>query len=444
LLNIEFPNNYKLKTTNQITTSFKKANMPIRGMLQHILWAILFFTLWLAIIWISVLHAEEPKKTKLKRHPKVTIGIPAYNEEKTIEKTVDSIINSDYPKEKIEIIIVNDGSKDNTAKVSQELIKKHKGYNIILINKANGGKSSAVNAAIEKATGEFFAVVDADSRIEKDAIHKVVPHFENQNVGAVISRVRVDSPNKILERIQFFEYIMSNFIRKLMALLGTLAITPGVLSVYRTKILRKVGGFTKDRNNLTEDLEIAMRLKYNGYRVEMETNSTTHTLAPQNLKTLWKQRIRWARGYIYNMWNYRSMMFSRKHGIFGTFQMPINVIVVITLITNISIIAYNFVDKMIEFTIRSATIKGYFWTRILEFPTLQQILLGQNLRIMIPIILATVLGFYLILHAHKRFNEKITRNIIGAVGYFLFIPYFTTANWISSIFQEIFKTKRKW
>ena len=104
-------------------------------MLQHVLWAILFVTLWLTIIWISVLYAEEPKKAKLKRYPKVTIGIPAYNEAKTIGKTVDSIVKADYPKEKLEIIIVNDGSKDNTAKVAQEIIKKNKGYKILLINK---------------------------------------------------------------------------------------------------------------------------------------------------------------------------------------------------------------------------------------------------------------------------------------------------------------------
>lgn len=413
-------------------------------MLQHVLWAILFFTLWLTIIWISILYADDPKKTKLKKYPTVTIGIPAYNEAKTVEKTVNSIVNADYPREKIEIIIVNDGSKDNTAKVAQNIIKKNKGYNIILINKANGGKSSAVNAAINKATGEFFAVVDADSRIEPDAIKQVVPHFDDAEVGAVISRVRVDVQGRLLERIQFFEYIMSNMIRKLMAVLGTLAITPGVLSVYRTETLRAVGGFTKDRNNLTEDMEIAMRLKYHGYKIEMETKSTTHTLAPIDMKTLWAQRIRWARGYIFNMWKYRSMLFSRKHGIFGLFQMPVNILVVLLLITNISIIAYSFFDRMVEFTIRSTTIQGYFWTRLLEFPTLQELFLAQNLRIMIPIILATVLGFYLILHAHKRFNEKVTHNLIGAVGYFLFIPYFTTANWISSIFQEVFKTKRKW
>ena len=412
-------------------------------MLQHIIWGILFFTLWLTIIWISFLYADEPKKSKLKHYPKISVAIPAYNEEKTIKKTVNSLINSDYPRDKIELIIVNDGSKDNTAKVAKEIIKKNPKFNIILINKANGGKSSAVNAALDKATGEFFSVVDADSRVAPDGIKQILPYFYDEEVGAVISRVRVDVPKKTLERIQFFEYIMSNMIRKLMALLGTLHITPGVLSTYKTKVLRKVGGFTKDRNNLTEDMEIAMRLKYHGYKIEMQTKSLTHTLVPKDLKSLWRQRIRWARGYIYNMWLYKSMIFSRKHGVFGLFQMPINVLVVAVLMINISIIAYSFLDRIIEFTIRSATIKGYFWT-ILEFPTLKEIFLAQNLRIMIPIILATVLGFYLILHAHKRFNEKITKNIIGAVGYFLFIPYFTTANWISSIFQEIFKTKRKW
>jgi cellulose synthase/poly-beta-1,6-N-acetylglucosamine synthase-like glycosyltransferase len=191
-------------------------------------------------------------------------------------------------------------------------------------------------------------------------------------------------------------------------------------------------------------MEIAMRLKYRGYRIEMETSSTTHTLAPNTLNSLWKQRIRWARGYLFNMWKYRSMLFSSKHGLFGIFQMPVNILVVGLLLVNISIIVYNLFDRMIEFTIRSTTIKGYFWTTLLEFPTLKEILLTQNLRITIPIILATVLGFYLILHAHRKFNEKITSNLTGAVGYFLFIPYFTTANWISSIFQEIFKTKRKW
>ncbi len=413
-------------------------------MLQHILWGITFFTLWLTIVWLQFLYFGEPKKPKIKEFPKMSIAVPAFNEAKTIEKTITSLVKADYPKNKVEIIVINDGSTDNTKDVVEKLIKKHPNSCIKLINKRNGGKSSAVNKALSIATGTLFAVVDADSRISKDCLRLVVPHFHKKNVAAVISRVRVDEPKKLLERIQRFEYIMSNIIRKVMAVIGTLSITPGVLSVYKTDVLRKAGGFTKDKNNLTEDLEIAMRLRYYGHDIEMETNSITHTVVPQTLNALWRQRIRWARGYIINHWKYRSMILSRKYGLYGLFQMPVNVIVVALLMINIGIISYSLIADGLETLIRSLTIEGYLINRLLDFPTLKQLTLGQNLRIIMPIAIATVFGFYLIFVAHRRLKENVFKNITGAVSYFFFIPYFTTVNWISSIFQEIFKTKRKW
>ncbi|MBD3361243.1 glycosyltransferase [Candidatus Woesearchaeota archaeon] len=413
-------------------------------MLQQVLWGISFFSLWLTIIWLHYLFEDEPKKKEITKKPKITLAVPAYNEEKTITKTVNSLIEADYPASQKEIIIINDGSTDSTASVVEEIIKKNPLHNINLINKPNGGKAAAVNSALNKATGEYFAVIDADSRISKDGINLILPYFHNDTVGAVISRVKVETPNKVLEKIQFFEYVMSSMIRKLMALIGTLHITPGVLSTYKTEILRKAGGFTKDRNNLTEDMEIALRLISKGYKIEMQPESITYTFVPNSLKKLWKQRIRWARGYIYNMWNYRKMMFSTKHGIFGMFQMPVNVLIVTTLIANIIIIMINLINTSTEFLYRSATINGYFWMRITEIPTLNEMILAQNYRIMGPIIIVTILGFYLIWQSHKRFDEKITKNITGTLAYFLFIPYFTTMNWISSIFQEVFKTKRKW
>ena len=176
----------------------------------------------------------------------------------------------------------------------------------------------------------------------------------------------------------------------------------------------------------------------------METNSITHTVVPQTLKALWQQRIRWARGYIVNHWKYRSMFFSRKHGLFGLFQMPVNVIVVALLMVNIGIISYSFLSEGLETLVRSLTIEGYLINRLLDFPTVKQLMLGQNLRIMIPLAFMTVFGFYLIYAAHRRLKENVFRNITGAVSYFFFIPYFTTVNWISSICQEILKTKRKW
>lgn len=413
-------------------------------MLQHVLWIISFFSLWLVLIWLQIIYWEEHEKKQGRELPSVTIAVAACNEEKTITKTISSLVNLKYPKEKTEIIVVNDGSRDNTAGVVESLIRKHRNSEIKLVNKKNGGKASAVNAALKIAKGEIFGVVDADSRVEEDALRLSIPHFDDVKVGAVISRVKVDKPRNMLEKVQRFEYIMSNMIRKLMARIGTLAMTPGVLSLYRTALVRGLGYFDENKKNMTEDLEIAMRLKYHGYIVEMEPASITHTMVPPSLRALWRQRIRWSRGYIYNHWKYRDMFFSRKHSVFGLFQMPVNLLVVILLVVNIGIISFFFLGDAIEFAVRSITLEGYLINSLLDFPSVKEMFLGQNLRIMLPIMMATVLGIYLIIVTHRIFREKLARQIVPVAAYFIFVPYFMTLNWLSSIAQEVFRTKRRW
>ncbi len=413
-------------------------------MIEHILWIISFFSLWMVLIWLQIIYLEEPKKNKIDDIPLVTIAIAAYNEEKTIRKTVNSIVNSEYPAGKIEIIVVNDGSRDKTANVVKKLIKKHKGFRILLINKENGGKASAINVALKNAKGEMFGVVDADSKIEPNCLKLLVPHFDDEKIGAVVSRIRVDMPKGILEKMQRFEYVMSNMIRNLMSRIGTLALTPGVLSVYRTKVVKKLGGFDENRANLTEDLEIAMRLKYHGWKIKMESQSITHTLVPPNLNRLWRQRIRWSRGFIYNHLKYKRMFFSKKHALFGLFQMPVNVLVVLLLIVNIGIIGYSLLNNTLEFAIRSATIDGYFINSVMTMPSVHDVLLSQNVRVMIPIFICALLGFYLIIITHRIFKENLSENIVPIITYFVFLPYFTTLNWISSVTQEILRTKKKW
>ncbi len=204
------------------------------------------------------------------------------------------------------------------------------------------------------------------------------------------------------------------------------------------------GGFDDSKENLTEDLEIAMRLKYLGYGVEMEPRSVTHTVVPQNIKSLWRQRIRWSRGYIYNHWKYRKMFFSKKHSLFGIFQMPVNVLVVALLIINITIVGYMLFSKTVEFAIRSVTIEGYLIDSLMHFPNIKAAILGQNARIMLPIVMSTLLGIYLIIITHRIFKERLSSNIFPVVSYFIFLPYFMTLNWISSIAQELMKTKKKW
>lgn len=408
-------------------------------MIQYLLWGISFFMLWLSIVWLNCLMEEKPKQ-KLTRLPTLSIIIPCYNRAKTLEKTIKSIFNADYPKKLLDVIIVDDCSKDNSVQVAEKLQKK---YPIRLIKHTiNKGAGGALNTGLWKAKGELFARIDSDSRIEPDSIKKALEYMTPAH-GAVIPRVIVDEPKTLVEKLQRFEYNMSALTRKIMSNFGTLSINGGVLPIYKTTVLRKLGGFD-DKNNLTEDLEMALRLKANGYKIEMAHESITYTKAPTTVHALWRQRIRWCRGYITNHWKYRHLMFSKKHGIFGIWQMPVNVVIVALLIINVLIVSYGSIHDGYIFVSRSLTINDYFLTRITDLPTIKEFVLARNFQIIIPIILGYIVGIYLVYKAHKFFKERMWGQLRHIVLYFLLVPYFTAANWTVSIVHEMFRTKRKW
>lgn len=410
-------------------------------MLQAIFFVTSFITVWLSLVWIEFLLNPPKTSTKPKRLPTITIGIPAYNEEKGIGRTLNSLLKLDYPQELLEIIVVNDGSKDKTAQIAKKFAAKHP--QITVINKKNGGKPSAVNRAIEKATGELFAVLDADSEVAPNSLKTMLPFLEDPKTGAAITRIKVEDGN-FLQNIQRFEYVMSNFLRKIMSHVNILSMTPGVLSVYKTDLLKKLGGFTKDRNNLTEDLEIALRLKNAGYNVAMAMDAETTTTAPSTVKALWRQRIRWYRGYVSNHLKYKHMFFSKRHGLFGVFYLPVNVTALILLVLNASIISYNVGRDGMEFAIRSLTIPNYFMNSLIDFPTIQEFVLARDLLITIPILAILAIGIWMAVKAHSVFKENIRRNVLYGIVYTLAGPYFTTANWISTIYQEVTNSKRRW
>lgn len=410
-------------------------------MFQYVVWAITFLTLWLVIVWLNFLIDERPRP-KLSRLPKISFVTAAWNEEKTIGRTIKSVLECDYPANLKEIIIVNDGSKDNTSKVVEAFCKKHP--QVVLIDKPNGGKASAVNEGIDRATGEFIAVLDADSRISPDAPKLMVAHFADDAVGAVISRIRVDEPKNFLQKIQRYEYVMSSMTRFIMNNFGTLAITHGALSVFRTGTLRRLGGFVRDPQNITEDFEIALRLKKNNLKVVMEPAAVSYTHVPATPYSVWRQRLRWSRGYIYNMWQYRGMIFDSSKGLFGTFQLPINVVAVALLILNVSLISYDTFGRAFDFVSRSVTIPDYFWNTITSFPTWTEFVLARNIQVQLPLFISLVLGLYLVYTAHQVFKESVRQNILPFFVYLAVMPYFSAANWIASISKEVRRSKRSW
>ncbi len=286
-----------------------------------ILFILYYFMIFSSIFWLLVYYKyrKNMKDPKPKRFPKVSIIIPVWNGEDVIERAIESCLELNYPKK--EIIVVNDGSTDNTRKVCEKYAEKGL---IKLINKENGGKASALNVGLKHATGELVACLDADSYFTKDALLYMVGYFEDEKVAAVTPAMKVISDKTIWQKIQLIEYLFSIYLRKLFAILGCQYVTPGPGSVYRKEVLVKLGGF--DEGNITEDMEIAFRIRSRGYKIENSKNAITYTEAPAKLKELIKQRTRWYAGYLENVAKYKTMLFNPEYGILGLFLLPTNFI----------------------------------------------------------------------------------------------------------------------
>ncbi|MEM4242463.1 MAG: glycosyltransferase family 2 protein [Candidatus Woesearchaeota archaeon] len=376
--------------------------------------------------------------------PRVTVALPCYNKENCIAKTIRSLSELNYPKSLLQVIIVDDCSTDRTFAEAKKLQKQYPQMLIeVYKHKKNMGKSAAVNTALAHAKGALFTCLDGDTRVHPEALNNLVPHFSDPGLGAVIGQVKVDEPKNFYEKMQRIEYIISNFIRRMMSSLGTLAIAPGgALSMFNTSVLKKVGGFSQ--GGLTEDLEIALRLRSNGYGVQMDPKAVLFTKVPEGWAALWRQRIRWYRGFAVNHWKYRRLLFKKAYGLYGLFQMPINVLSIFLLLLTVTLVAYGTLGNLYETLYRSLTIKGYFFNYILDFPGFKKLLLAQNVQVTIPIVLGIALGLYLTYLAHREFNERFLRHVPHIALYTFIAPYVTTIHWISAIVHEALGTRKKW
>src|SRR3989344_2011833 len=309
-------------------------------------WTMYFFSLYFIIFWFLVFldKGVRERDPKLKKYPSVTIAIPAYNEGKNIEKTINSVLNLNYPKEKLKLIIVNDGSKDNTKQIVEKIIKNNKQFNILLINQQNQGKGSALNNALKNTSSEFFVTLDADSFVKKSALQILIPHFE-KNVAAVLPIIKINDNKSFMERIQSYEYPINFFYKKVMSHLNCIHVTPGPFSVYKTEIIKKINGF--DENNLTEDMELALRLQKNNYSIIQILSTEVLTIAPKTFKEFYKQRNRWYKGTIFNLIKYKEMLFNPKYGELGIFFLPMVLLAAITAVSLSVYLTYTLILRPI-------------------------------------------------------------------------------------------------
>lgn len=298
--------------------------------LEIFLWMTYLCALYFAVFWLlsfldrkELFKKEEEKSTELKNYPEVSVIIPSYNAERTIQKCIQSVIELDYPKEKLELIVINDGSEDSTEEKIKELIKENKELQIKLISQENRGKAAALNNALKTAKGELFACLDSDSFVERATLKKMVYVFmtNGDDLKIVIPALKVSTPKNLLQKLQHVEYMISMFLNRILSHLDSNYVAPGPFSLYRKQTVIETGGF--DENNLTEDQEIAYRMQSKHHDIIHCHDAYVHTIAPENLKGLSKQRNRWYKGGLINLIKYRKIMLNKEYGHFGMFQLPL-------------------------------------------------------------------------------------------------------------------------
>jgi cellulose synthase/poly-beta-1,6-N-acetylglucosamine synthase-like glycosyltransferase len=281
-------------------------------------------------------------KINLQSYPAVTITVPCWNEEKTVFKTVQSILNLNYPKDKLNIFLVDDGSTDDTWNE----IKKFEGHsNIKIFRKKNGGKHTALNFALENTKTDFFGCLDADSFVDREALIRLMSYFENNPlVMAVAPSVTVDNPKNIVQIAQKAEYSMGVYFKKMLGFLDAINVTPGPLTIFRKKVFDDLGPYRHGHN--TEDMEIAYRMQKNNYKIEHCNDAYVYTNTPRTIGKLYKQRVRWIYGFINNTIDYRNVLFKKQYGNFALFTLPMGFISIISVGYIFGRVAYNMVDFM--------------------------------------------------------------------------------------------------
>jgi peptidoglycan-N-acetylglucosamine deacetylase len=326
---------------------------------------LLFILLGARVFLFLVLSFHHYRKNRyikgdvLDYDPMVSVIVPCFNEEKVLENCIDSLIKQDYSK--IEIIIVDDGSKDKTKEIGLKLKRKHPKI-VKFYSKPNGGKASALNHGILRSKGEIIISIDADSIFVKDTVRNLVIPFNNKRITAVAGNVKVANRSKLINKQQAMEYISGlNLQRRSFAILGCPQVISGAIGAFRRDSLMEIGGYSED--TIVEDMDVTISLLEKGGVVEYNGNAIAYTEAPETIKDFIKQRQRWVYGGFQVLLKHKHLIFNPKYKSLGVLGIPyfllfpwidvfISILFIITLIK--AVIFLNFIEFIAYFLIISS------------------------------------------------------------------------------------------
>ena len=267
-------------------------------LISLIIFLAVLFVRYFTLLWFGFLQLLEKTmrfEVPAASLPPVSIIVPAYNEGTVLGAAIDALLRIDYPT--FEIIIVDDGSSDDTLATARQWEGLHGSVAVRVFAKANGGKATALNTGIAQARFPFVLCMDADSTIAADSLRAAMPHFRDENVGAVAGNVKVVNRENVLTRLQALEYIEGlNMPRRAQGFIAAVNIVPGPVGLFRIEALQEVGGY--DTDTFAEDADLTLKLSAAGWKIVYEENAIAWTQAPTKVLDLVQQRYRWTRGIL--------------------------------------------------------------------------------------------------------------------------------------------------
>jgi len=417
---------------------------------MHKITTILFYILGFISIYVQIFFLItffEKRKTiqyrkekiKLERYPTITVAVPCWNEQNTVEKTLNSLLELDYPKDKITIIAVDDGSTDETW----EVLKKFENHpNIKILKKENGGKHTAVNYAIENSDSEFISCLDADSFVEPETLKRMMTYFlKDENTMAVAPSILIKDPKTMTQTLQQVEYNWAVFMKKVLGMLGGIYVTPGPFSIFRRKVFTDLGLFRKAHN--TEDMEIAFRMQKNHYKIDQCNDAYVYTTGPKNIIALYKQRLRWIYGFTMNTYDYRKILFKKEYGFFSLISVPAGFVSMVAVPYILGLLMFQIVKGVIKLVEKYQTVGFDFnfgWS--FNMPNFDMFFVNTNAYVITGIILyllvmSTIVIGKRMITGKYRFDFRII--------YFMLVFSFIAPFWVvKAMYNAVFAKKTAW
>ncbi|MEP6690333.1 MAG: glycosyltransferase [Gemmatimonadaceae bacterium] len=282
--------------------------------------------------------------------PAVSILVPAYNEAKVINLTIESLLSQDYPGA-LEIVVIDDGSPDDTFDIATAAYGAHPSVRIY--RKPNGGKASALNYGMTHASGEIVICLDADTLFAPNTVAELVEPLHDAKVGAVAGNAKVGNRINIVTRWQALEYVISqNLDRRAFSILNSITVVPGAVGAWRRSLVLEVGGFSDD--TLAEDQDLTLAIRRRGYSIAYADQAIGYTEAPDTVRALAKQRFRWSFGTLQCVWKHRDVFFRPRYGSLGFVALP-NTVLFQLLLTALS----PFADLLFLWSLASV-----YWVRV--------------------------------------------------------------------------------